>query len=371
MSKLLRYTPVLRLRQEEKKVLTEYNFGNQIYPLVEIIKEVDRKPPNKRNGKPLKNVKQKTFEECYLNILKNIKCSKLFVDLPVHMKEQKGVQTDVLEFLRKVVAIRKHRTEYMIKLKPLANRIIPVISTYSDRTGEPNTIISQEGDLRPHFENLAFRTFPKTFTSDIKQIEKIALKNDYLIVDLDDYEANPNDDDLEIILQKLKQFNQCHILIIRAAMGEDITNKGLVNGCPVDGSDNRLLETFRKLYANSFGDYAGIKKDAVRSAPAISPGFIYYDATENEFYGFRGTDNQDLTDFETIIVPKTIASEATKRMQNAGLPFLSSDNKGWQIINNISKGLESGLSQAKFKRIAILHYLHCISSKITALEFEP
>lgn len=371
MSKLLRYTPVLRLRQEEKKVLTEYNFGNQIYPLVEIIKEVDRKLPTQRKGKPLKNVKQKTFEECYLNILNNIKCSKIFVDLPVHMKDQKGVQTDVLEFLRKVVGNRQKRTDYILKLKPLAKKVIPVISTYSDRTGEPNTIISQEVDLRPHFEILAFRTFPKTFKSDIKQIEKVAREEDYLIVDLDEYEANPNDEDLNDILEKLKSFDQCHKLIIRAAMDDEITNKGLVNGSPVDGSDNRLLETFRKLYANSFGDYAGIKKDVVSDGGTISPGFIYYDATENEFYGFRGTDNQDLSDFETIIIPETIASEATARMQRSQRPFLSSDNKGWEIINRIANGLESGQSAAKFKRIAMLHYLHCISSKIAALDFEP
>ena len=41
MGKLLKYMPVLRVRQEEVKVLKSFDFGNRIYPCLEIIKELD------------------------------------------------------------------------------------------------------------------------------------------------------------------------------------------------------------------------------------------------------------------------------------------------------------------------------------------
>lgn len=375
MASNLIYTPILRLRQEEQKVLTSFDFGEHIYPYVEIIKETDRQPVTMRNGKKVVPKKIKTFEEIHLEIINRINAPKVFIDLPVHMKESNRVKPEVLSFLRKVVASRQQRTNYMIKLFPLSKKIIPVISTYSQRTGELNSIKLQESDLRPYFNNLAFRTVPSTFNNDLVQIQAIAQKQDYLIVDLDTYPADPNDEDVLDILDKLKTFVKCHIIIVRSAMDDSITNVGLDHGKKVKSADNSLLEEYATLYGNSFGDYAGIKKDGVYKGGGRSPGFVYYDSTENNFYGFRGSlnfegkSNQNLKDFETIIVPAVISSNATLRMKASPIPFLTSDNKGWQTILDIDNGFESGKSPAKFKRIAIEHYLHCMKSKINAEEF--
>jgi hypothetical protein len=54
-------------------------------------------------------------------------------------------------------------------------------------------------------------------------------------------------------------------------------------------------------------------------------------------------------------------------MQADSLDFLGDENYGWKIIKNIELGKplgESGKSAAKFKRIGMEHYLHCIKTKI-------
>lgn len=114
-------------------------------------------------------------------------------------------------------------------------------------------------------------------------------------------------------------------------------------------------------------DYAGIKKDDLTSGGTISPGFLFYDAVDNQFTGFRGS-VKTLSEFEDTIVPAVINSEAVLRMQDSGLPYLDGNNWGWQTLLRIQYEGETGKSQAKFKRIAIEHYLHCMRTKIAGGE---
>jgi hypothetical protein len=371
MNTELKYIPIFRLRSEEQKVLSSFYFGKHMYPCVEIIKEVDRMPATTRKGKKIKPKPPKPFEVIHAPILAKISSEKVFVDLPIHMKYNNKVKREVIAFLRKVVYKRKERTSYLLKLAPLANKIIPVISTFSQSTGELNSIVLQESDLRRAFNVLAFRTFPNTFDSDLAQIKTVARSHDFLIVDLQDYIADPNDEDVIAIVEKLRQFSNCHISIVRPAMDHDITNIGLEHGQPVYEADNRLLKTYQQLQAHSFGDYVGIKKDKVNDGGGISPGFIFYNPVENNFYGFRGSlnsegkSNQELEDFETIIVPDVMKCKIFDQMNNSGIPFLSVNNRGWQMIIDIKHG-DSGKSMAKFKRISMEHYLHCIRAKIDA-----
>lgn len=155
------------------------------------------------------------------------------------MNSHKDIKPEVVSFLRKVIYNRRERTAYLLKLRDLANKIIPVISTYSQKSGEIDSIILQERDLRPTFTSLAFRTFPKTFNNDLAQIEKVVRPQDFLIVDLQDYVANPLDEDIIPIIEKLSKFNHCHINILRSAMDHDITNVGLEHGRSVYEADNK------------------------------------------------------------------------------------------------------------------------------------
>lgn len=45
----------------------------------------------------------------------------------------------------------------------------------------------------------------------------------------------------------------------------------------------------------------------------ISPGFIYYDASENQYYGY-GADIKELSQFENKIIPDILSSDSTTRM---------------------------------------------------------
>jgi Beta protein len=114
---------------------------------------------------------------------------------------------------------------------------------------------------------------------------------------------------------------------------------------------------------NAFGDYAGIKKDDLNAGGTISPGFIFYDPLDNLYYGFKG-EVKDLAEFERTIVPAVLNSPVVARILAEQPLYLSADNWGYQQLRAIRDGQESGKSQAKFKRIAMEHYLHCMRTKI-------
>jgi hypothetical protein len=360
------YIPVFRLRQEEKKVLTSFEFGPDIFPYVEIFKEFERLPPKPKPGKPKKAREPKHFNEIYIPTLNSIKSEKVFVDLPVHLNQSRNMKKEVLEFLRGVVGQRKVRTEYLLSLNYLRNKIIPVISTYSQLTGEPNSIKLQEADLRVVFPTVAFRTSEKTFTNDMSQISAVAQAEDFLIVDLEDYCLSDKDDmaTIQFMVDYLKGFDKCHVVLLRNCIFNSIKNFELEHGERIAVIDNSLMNKYDRMGADCFADYAGIKKDKIEGGGGISPGFIFYDAVQNNFYGYKGSEARELADFENIIVPAVLRSDAAARMQSDELEYLSPDNKGWKMIENIWDETESGKNQAKFKRISMEHYLHCMRTKI-------
>ena len=356
----MKYMPVFRLRQQEQLVLQSFSFEDRIFPYLEIIKEYDRERKNK----------QKTFDEIHIPLIKKIKSKKIFIDLPVHIRETRGMKGNTLSFFRKIISNRQMRTKYMIKLNPLSEKIIPVISSYFPRTAEPNSITLQENELRNHFKTLAFRTFIGTFKNDMTQIEKVARKDDYLIVDFEDNTLRIEEDE-EVytkIQEKLDTFKNCNIVILRSAISSDLTNVSLDHGKAIKSIDNSHIYQFPNFNSSCFGDYAGIKKDKITEGGTISPGFIYYDAIKNHFYGYKGKE-KDLVEFEKTIVPDVISSKATDRMLTAG-DFLDSRNIGWKMILDINNGREKGKSMAKFKRIAMEHYLHCIRTRINYGDFD-
>lgn len=368
------YMPIFRYRSEEKKVLLSRAFGKSIYPCIEIIKATEQKPRLSKPGVSNKNKNPKEFDEVYLPILENINADKIFVDLPIHLKQPRGLKEEVLKFMRDVVDKRDKRTEYILKLAPLADRIIPVISTYFNKTNERNSIKLQEADLRGKFDSLAFRTFPDSFNRDFPQIEQIIRSNDYLIFDIDDATIDITDPDIfQPRLDEIRKKAKCQIVIVRNIVSNAIKNNAIRHGKPISEITNDLIESYKSLFGTAFGDYAGIKKDAVTEGGGISPGFIFYDPTKGTYYGFRGDvhiikgkKTGLLGDFETIIIPDVIKSPPVTRMRASGLPYLDDKNMGWKIIKLIERGVEPGKHQGKFKRISMEHYIHCIDTDIVA-----
>lgn len=376
MNTQLKYMPIFRVRQEEIKVLSTFNFGDNIYPCIEIIKEVIRKDSENHSIQK----KKKLFEDDYFPLIRNINAKHVFVDLPIHLDGKTGMKLETLNFLQSVVSNREMRTEYIKKLTPLGPKVIPVISTYLRRTGKSGSISQQEKELRPHFNILAFRTFIGTFFQDIGQIKPLLKSSDFLIMDWDDIELDITDGDQTDIVEHLKTI-ECSVVVHRNPFPKDITNVGLEHGEIVNTIDNSLLDKYQEFAGSCFSDYVGIKKDNISKGGITSPGFIFYDAVINKFYGFRYKDGShkkgeippNLAEFETTIVPAVIKSESATRMHSHPLDFLGSENRGWSIIKNIHRGKpfgESGRCAAKFKRISMEHYLHCIKIKISNGDFD-
>lgn len=364
------YIPIFRLREQEKAVLTSFEFDKDIFPYVEIFKEKPRKSPVP-SSKPSKKIKkEKKFHEHYLPTLNAINSEYVFVDLPVHLHRTRKMNEEVIEFLLKVVEKRDVRTAYMLSLSS-CKKVIPVVSTYSQISGEKNSILLQEAELRQTYSTVGYRTSEMTLDQDMLQIERIARPQDFLFVDLEEFCLSNNDDFDAVthMLERLKGFRKCNVILINSPIAHTITNVGLHHGQQIVGVDNSLMDRITDLGVDGFSDYAGVKKDLVESGGGMSPGLIFYDAIENSFYGFRGKDRKkneqaDLDDLRGVIIRDLLTSSMVSRMKGSHLEYLGTENKGWKTINNMWDKVEKWKSQAKFKRIAMEHYLHCIQTKI-------
>jgi hypothetical protein len=382
MNQHLKYVPVFRCRQQEAIVLKTFDFRPGIYPCVEIIKEFFVNPretdPNKKTTNKRKPTK--TFETEYLPIIGSIKAEKVFIDMPVHIKMGKKTPDETIDFLSRLSAGHQVKSKYFKKLLPFAPRIIPVISSYADISRERGTIDSQEKELRPDFNNLAFRCFSLTALRDLIEIQKVIQKDDYIFMDWEEEDLDLTDLSQLEIIKELKKM-PCTIIVHRNSFPLDLANARLQHGEMIRTIDNSLFDNFKEFGGNCFSDFVGIKKDLAEGGK-ISPGFIYHDAVENSFYGFRYKNGghkkdeipPDLVEFETTIIPAVISCEASNRMHQDPLDYLGANNNGWKTIKNIElgegKGGESGKNAAKFKKISMEHYLHCIKIKILSGYFD-
>jgi hypothetical protein len=358
MDNNLIYMPTFRVRQQETIVLKSFDFENHIYPLLEIVKEFDRS----RNDDC-----QKTFSEIYLDIIRDIRSQHVFVDLPVYLKQTGSTNVEVLKFALKVLNRPLVRNDYINQLSEQREKIIPVISSYLNTDVEGSSIESQFASISPNFDKVAFRIFPQTFTSDFPIVRRIARETDYIIIDIEQISPYYRSPPLRPLISDLAEFANCCKILLRSALNSEIQNVRLDHGQVVYQADNSQIdtETLQKFSVNAVGDFAGIKKDDLTAGGMISPGFIYYDADENQYYGFKAS-VKDLNEFEQRIVPDVLGSQSTYRMLRSTPPYLTAQNPGYQTLINILEKRESGKNQAKFKKIAMEHYLFCIREKIRA-----
>ena len=351
----LKYMPTLRVRQQEIIVLRSFDFENHIYPLLEIVKEYDRSR---------KEESQKSFEDIHIDLIQNINARKVFVDLPVYLKESGSMKNEVMEFSLRVISNLDIRSEYLNKLRVLNQKIIPVISSYLLKTGEQGTIQPQFESLVVNYNSIAFRLFPQTFNIDFPIVQTLARETDYIILDLDQIPSYHLSPPIKPIVNALKSFNVCTKILLRSAINTEIQNVRLEHGEVIFEADNSILDTYQLFWTSAFGDYAGIKKDDLTAGGTISPGFIYYDATDNQYYGYKASIKHALSEFENTIVPDVLNSTPTQNMLTSDPVYLTNENSGYKTLLNISMGGESGKSQAKFKKIALEHYLFCIREMI-------
>src|SRR5688572_14772286 len=112
----IKYMPTFRSRQQEMIVLRNFDFGTDMFPLIEIVKEFDR----------VQNVdSQKTFEDIYIPFIRDIKAEKVFVDIPFYLKASGSLNKEVLKFLYAVSYKIDTRTRYLMKFEGLNKKVIP------------------------------------------------------------------------------------------------------------------------------------------------------------------------------------------------------------------------------------------------------
>ncbi len=348
----LKYIPIFRVRQQEIIVLQDFAFSDKIIPMLEIIKEKDR---SNRIEDGI------TF---YSQMIKDkISAPYVFVDLPVYLTERTSTQEAVMEFNRGYIHNFEKRNNYFIQLNELTgnSKIVPVISSFFDNEDKFTTLQSQYDILMPIFGKIAVRTFYKTFDNDLTFIKKINSTNVALFYDIDNLPVtSPIIKKHKIDLNSIR----CFKAILGNAIPESLQNVHLIHGAIVGEADNSLLEMYSNIgKANAFGDYVGIKKDELTSGGTISPGFIMYDPLYNYYYGFKGNQKK-LSEFEDTIVPDVLNHSFIKEILKVEPAYLSTQNKGYQILLNIKNKKETGVSgqnQAKFKGISMRHYLYCMS----------
>ncbi|MBS4028502.1 MAG: hypothetical protein KGZ58_07675 [Ignavibacteriales bacterium] len=347
-----KYVPVFRSRQQENVVLTEFDFGDYMMPMIEVIKEKDRV-----------NNKDES-EKIYKDLIESVNTKKILVDLPIYLSPTPSTADEVIKFFRNTISRLDKRISFYSSLNTISAKVIPVVSSLAQETGEIDTVKTQFNSLKNYFSSIAFRIFFNGFEHSMTELRGCSMRDaDIIIYDLDTIPVtNP-------IIKKHSRaihesFPNNFTIIIRSAINTDIQNIRLAHGEVIGEADNSLLE----LYNNSnygfsaFGDYVGIKKDEISSGGTISPGFIFYDPIDNVYYGFKGN-AKNLSEFETTIVPSVLDSDVVSNIERTKEEFLI-NNAGYETLKNIRDNRESGKNQAKFKKISMQHYLHCIKTKV-------
>ena len=350
------YMPAFRVRTIEWEVLKYFDFGDRICPYIEIIKEKDR--PRKMSSSTL-----------YRAMIQGIRSKSVFVDIPFQFMLKDISDPAVINYL---TAMRNvdHRINTLLSFASLQKpeKMIPIISSYFFITGTAGTVAKQVEKLRPTFSRLAFRITAKDpeFESELESVESFLTAADHLIVDFEESALNMDKENIKELGTRLSKIQICPVVILRSALPVAVKYKDLNNNEEVIGSDNKLLRQFKTLGASAFGDYAGIKKDLLRGAGGsdkITYGCIYYDATNNQYIGFKGA-GPGYKEIKESIVPAVLDSVASQHMLESPIPYLDERNKGWKFLrsNYISRPRD-------VKKFSIEHYLHCVRAKIEAGNF--
>lgn len=345
MSSTLKYVPVFRARQQEILVLKETDFGNSIYPMVEVIKEKDRK-----------NNQQSSFE-IYNDLINSITSEYVFLSLPNYIKLSNSTQTDVVTFSRMVLESVAGRVDFFGQFIAI-ERVVPVISSLLNLLGEADTITRQSKELVGKYSRISYMTNPDSFEEDLAEIDQcIRNGSDFFIYDLGT--VSPTNPIFRKHNRELRErFPGVTKIIIRSALNSEIKNVELVHNDVISEADNSLIESFERESFDAFGDYAGIKKDDMTAGGTISPGFIFYDPYDNLYYGFKG-EEKELDQFKNFIVPAVLKSDPFLRLEKDYTSFVEG-NPGIKMLRDILSGDENGRNQAKFKKIAMLHYIYCM-----------
>lgn len=342
----LKYVPVLRHRQEERAALSGVRLSAKVLPLIEIVKDLPRS--NSRG----------TFSTVYTGDLTALN-RPLMVDFPTYLPLAQSTNTDVLAFLRPVQVNPQRRIDLFRQLQAVPD-LIPVVTYNPQIQFAPGVITNTAQALRPTFPRLAFRLFYNGLTLALQEVRQAAQHGDVIVLDVDDApHVSPALTRLYPSIVAMKASHGCSTVLVRSAMSDGLTNTSFNDDQPVPSIDNSLLTAYQGYGFDAFGDYAGIKKDLLRTGGTISPGFVFYSYQTNLSIGYRGRTRR-LQEFKQHIAPTVVGSQY---YQQYGAAHQGSC-PGCRMIDAIANGPDSGASQGLWKRIAVMHYLHTMEENL-------
>ncbi len=337
----MKYVPILRYRQEERKSLLNVAFSSKTVPLVEIVTS------------KLRSTSTKTIFEQFKEDLPRIS-EWVLIDFPTYIPMKNGTNPQVASFLRPILANHALRTQLFSSLR--GSNITPVV-TYNASLSHyiPNTVTAEATRLRTLFQRLAFRIFVNHSTSALAEIRQVIQRGDVVILDLgENAHTTPSFQRLYKNIGSLKEFD-VKTVIARSAIPASVTNVGLNSGQIIESADNSLLTAYSTYGFDALGDYAGLKRDELPGGGTISPGFIYFSWEDNSYYGYNSPIKK-LSEFEQTIIPQVLNSTAWRQYS----PAHHTTCAGCKEILAIHNETVSGQNQARWKGITCSHYLNTL-----------
>lgn len=340
----IKYIPVMRFREQERKAFKSVKLNRNITPLFEIISQ---KPRQNSKKDSIQTLIEET--EGYSNII---------IDVPIYIKIEPKTKSNVSSFIQPMKADYKAKIAYLSdeRLKK-SNRFIPVVSYDPNIPFSKEMINEQIVQYRKKFSRLAYRFFFKHYNQYIETIETELKPNDILIFDLDEALHNHTKFiNIHKTVTKLAIQRGVSSVVLRSPIQRSLTNTELDNGKIIKGIDNSLLHDYKKIGYSAFGDYAGVKKDDLIDGGRISPGYLFYSLEYNSFYGFKG-EVDNASSFTNVLAPNIIQSKVWKEfnLEHKQTCF------GCNSINKIYKGKKAGNSQPAWKGFASSHYLQTLN----------
>lgn len=334
------YVPVIKNRQEEftaLKNLLKIPISNKILPLIEVVHE---------------NIRNKNL----LDQINSLNCSNfpIMIDIPIIFNPI-STTPEIKNFLIKYSRNIDERVTLLNTLNKL-NNIIPVIS-YDINNYMTGSLSTEENKLRSNFSKIAFRIKIKYIDKALNEITKLLKNDDIVILDIDN--LNNNNSSLTDYYNKINSIKDKHkitTIIINSVIPKDLTNKGLDNGLPIVEADNSLRDNYIKYGFNAFGDYATIKSELPHLGGTISPGFIFYSWHSNSYIGFNSI-VKSLDEFKKNIIPSVVKSTYWSKYSKSH----KENCPGCQKILNVLNNIDSGKSQALWKRVSIMHYIYTMN----------
>lgn len=341
------YVPVMKNRTVEVNVLNKlaemHVFTENIIPLVEIIQERTRS-----NNK-------KAFLDELSELLNNHPEMMVMIDFYKSTK-LRNTTDSIREYVTKATRYPEFVLDQLSLLNYCADQIIPIVS-YLPEAINWERIENEIIEFRKRFARIGFRIKAQEFEKVYSFIESHVEASDYVILDIENASySNPVFKRIYKRIADSKKEKGFTSIIVNAHRPDDLTNKAMGDGEPIERIDNGLSEQYSTSALkrfDGFGDYACITASLPSTGGTISPVGIYYSYENNFFVSFRGRADL-LSEFPEYIAPEIMKSdywEEFSEEHHVSCP-------GCAEIRAIRDKEISGRNQAQWKKITMLHYIY-------------